>query len=182
MNIISGKENCMKQLDQWADKIRAQINLKYDEIQLEINRYHRKIEASRDHWKTSLTRTVETEVKCPLEKQSHKNEVEEIEFNRGRTEFESSKKLFLLLHEKPIICLTSAPGNQDVLNAPCLVLPNIITDSFGWIEESSMEDRVSAMEHSHQQQTDIDEYLPYRIDNGEYNLDSQQQDILYKVS
>ena len=157
----------MKQLDQWADRIRAQINLKYDQLQLKIDRYRTKIEASRDHWKESLTRTMAEKVGRPLQEQLQKDEVEEIELNRARAEFEFSKELFQSLHNKRIISLSTATGHQDVLNAPRLFLPNVITDSFSWVEDSSMEDTVPAMEHSHQQHIDIDMDVPYRRDNGE---------------
>lgn len=173
MNIVSGKEDCMKQLDQWADKIRAQINMTYDQLQLEINFYHRKTEASTDQWKRSLMQRMETKVGCSLQEQLHKDEVEEAEFNGAQTEFELSKELFQSLHNRPIISLSTVTGNQDVLNAPCLVLPNVITDSFGWIEDFPIEDTVSAMEHSHQQQLHIGTDVSHETADGEYNLDSQ---------
>ncbi len=121
---------------------------------------NRKTEASADQWKRSLMRRMETKVGCSLQEQLHKDEVEEAEFNGAQTEFELSKELFQSLHNRPIISLSTVTGNQDVLNAPCLVLSNVITDSFGWIEDFPIEDTVSAMKHSHQQQLHIGTDVP----------------------
>lgn len=165
LNVISGKDDCMKQLQEWADKMHTQIDEKYNELQMKINHVHTKIEASRDHWKASLRQNVETNVGCVLQVQSQKDEVDENEFKKARAELHRLNELFQFLNHKPLIFMSNGQENRHELNAPSVFFSNIDIDIFGWMENNFME-------YTHQQQIDVDENITDQRDNGEYNRDS----------
>ena len=162
LNVVSGKEACMKQLDEWAHKMRTQIDQKYNELQMKIDHVHTKIEASRDQWKASLKQSLETNVGCVLRVQFQKDEVEEKEFNKAQAEFHRLKELFQLINNKPLILISNDQENRHEFNAPSLFFSNVNVDIFGWMENSSTG-------HAHSQHIDIDENITDQRDTGEYN-------------
>jgi hypothetical protein len=179
LNIASGKEKCIAQLNQWAEMMHSKINQKYNELQLELDRLDREIEASRENWKKVLLNRMETKVGCVLTVQSQKDEVDEVEYNEAQDEFVRLKELFHLFSSQPMISLLNVENNQEDLNTPRLVFPSITADSFNWMENFSMENTVQTMEYSDQQPIDIDENINYRSNTGNYDLNSQQKSILF---
>jgi hypothetical protein len=157
LDIASGKENCIVQLNQWAEIMQTQINQKCKELQLELDRIHRQIEENRNQWKISFANRMENKVGCVLMEQLQKCEIDGAGFDKARDEFIHLKELFNLFNGQPLISVFSVEDNQANLNEPRVVLPTVLVDAFNWLEDSSMEYIAETIEYSHQQQTDFDE-------------------------
>jgi len=147
----------MVQLKQWAETMHTEINQKYEELQLELDRIHRHIEENTVQWKRSLSNRIKTKVACVLMEQLEKSDIAGADFNEARDEFNRLKELFNLFNSQSIISIFNVKDNEGNWNEPSVVFPAVFVDALNWLEDSSMKNTVETIESFLQQQIDLDE-------------------------
>jgi hypothetical protein len=130
------------------------INKKYEELQMELDSLHKKIESNKNYWKKSLANQFETKVGCVLMQQLEKDEIDGSEVDKAQHEFVRLQDFFHRLDNEPLISVSSTENNPMDSNAPRLVLSGIAVNGLDWNEDFSTENTSEIMQYSGQQQID----------------------------
>ncbi len=162
----------MAQLKQLTQAMHTDINQKFHELQLKLDRLHQHIETNKDHWKTSFPNIMKSKVISVLNEQLRKDEIDAFELNNARNEFDRLKKVFHALNSQPLMFLSHNENNQAQLNKIHLVIPSVIVDNLNCIEDFYTENTIETMEHSDEQLVYTDENRNHSRNTGNYVLDS----------
>lgn len=146
----------------------TKIDQKHYELYMKLAYFEQKIEENKDQWKKSLADWITTKVRCMLEKQLQRYEINGVEFSKTLHELDCVQELLHLFNNKPLISVSDEENNQMNLNEPRLVFQTTSISGINLINHFSSDNSADIMKCSNQNQIHVHQFPDSEISACEY--------------